>query len=252
MVISLFVPVIDFAINHFKKNNLDGLFIVTNTPGRSAYNRVERRMAPLSRVLSGVILPDDHFGTHLDSSSKTTDDDLEIQNCAEAGKVLASNWNDVEIDKYPAVACYICSPANDTAIESMPAEASQEWRAEHVRESQYCLQIVRCTDLNCCSPWRSSIHQLLPGRFRPNPVLEKHNNDGFVACNTESNATFLPLFVNLQLNSHVQKEAMGVSVIPPYDLHCPSVQPQIVKHCCSVCGLYHACEQRCESSKGAS
>jgi len=28
----------------FKKNNLDGLFIVTNAPGRSAYNRVERRI----------------------------------------------------------------------------------------------------------------------------------------------------------------------------------------------------------------
>jgi hypothetical protein len=122
----------------------------------------------------------------------------------------------------------------------MADEASPEWRAEHVHESQYCLQVVRCTNLNCCSPWRSSLHQLLPGRFLPNPVPAKHNNDGFVACNTESNATFLPLFVNLQLNSHVQKEEMGAFVIPPYDLHCPSVQPQLVKRCCSVCGIYHA------------
>ncbi len=33
---------------------------------------------------------------------------------------------------------------------------------------------------------------------------------------------------------------MGAFVIPPYDLHCPSVQPQLVKRCCSVCGIYHA------------
>lgn len=236
----MLVQVINFAIEHFKENNLDGLFIVTNAPGRSAYNRVERRMAPLSRELSGVVLPHDHFGSHLDSSGKTIDDDLEIHNFAEAGKVLASIWNDIEIDKYPVVARYICPPANDTEIESMTAEASQEWRAEHVRESQYCLQVVRCTDLSCCSPWRSSLHQLLPERFLPNPVPAKHNNEGLVECNTESNATFLPLFVNLQLNKHVQKEEVGAFVIPPYDLHCPSVQPQLVKRCCSVCGIYHA------------
>ena len=240
VVFSLFVQVIDFAIDNFKKNNLDGLFIVTNAPGRSAYNRVERRMAPLSRELSGVILPHDHFGSHLDNSGKTIDDDLEIQNFAEAGKVLASIWNDVEIDKYPVVAHYISPPASDTVIHSMPAEASQEWRATHVRESQYCLQVVRCTDITCCSPWRSSLHQLLPGRFLPNPVPAKQNSEGFVSCNTESNATFLPLFVNLQLNNHVQKDEMGAFVIPPYDLHCPSVQLQLVKRCCSVCGIYHA------------
>ena len=33
---------------------------------------------------------------------------------------------------------------------------------------------------------------------------------------------------------------MGAFVIPPYDLHCPSVQTPLVKRCCSVCGIYHA------------
>ena len=58
-------------------------------------------------------------------------------------------------------------------------------------------------------------------------------------CNTESHA-FLPLFVNLQLNSHIQREEMGAIVITPYDLHCPSVQPQLAKRCCSVCVIHHA------------
>ena len=31
----------------------------------AAYNYVERRMEPLSRDLSGVVLPHDHFGNHL-------------------------------------------------------------------------------------------------------------------------------------------------------------------------------------------
>lgn len=62
--------VIDMAIHHFLKHNLDALFIMTNAPGRSAFNRAERRMAPLSRELSGLILPHDHYGTHLDAQGK--------------------------------------------------------------------------------------------------------------------------------------------------------------------------------------
>lgn len=29
-------------------------------------------------------------------------------------------------------------------------------------------------------------------------------------------------------------------ILPPFDLHCPSVAPSISKRCCSVCGIYHA------------
>ncbi|KAL0818781.1 hypothetical protein ABMA28_008108 [Loxostege sticticalis] len=43
--------VISHAINNFVLHNLDAIFIFTNAPGRSAFNRVERRMAPLSREL---------------------------------------------------------------------------------------------------------------------------------------------------------------------------------------------------------
>lgn len=40
--------VIAHTIEHFKKYNLDAIFIVINSSGRRAFNRVERRMAPLS------------------------------------------------------------------------------------------------------------------------------------------------------------------------------------------------------------
>ena len=58
------------GIHHFLKNNLDALFIMTNAPGRSAFNRAERRMAPLSKELAGLLLPHDHHGNHLDSQGK--------------------------------------------------------------------------------------------------------------------------------------------------------------------------------------
>lgn len=61
--------------------------------GQSAYNAVERRMAPLSKTLSGVILPFDTFGTHLDSNNNTIDIDLEKRNFSAAGHALAEIWS---------------------------------------------------------------------------------------------------------------------------------------------------------------
>ena len=71
-------------------NNLDALFLISNAPGRSAFNRVGRRMAPLSRELAGVILPHDTFGSHLDSSGRTIDKELEKRNFEKAGSVLTT------------------------------------------------------------------------------------------------------------------------------------------------------------------
>ncbi|XP_065667542.1 uncharacterized protein LOC136087861 [Hydra vulgaris] len=65
--------VIEIGIRHFLKNNLDALFIMTNSPGSSAFNRAERQMAPLSKDLSGVILPHEHYGTHLGSQGNYID-----------------------------------------------------------------------------------------------------------------------------------------------------------------------------------
>ena len=69
----------------FLKNNLDALFVATNAPGHSAFNPIERRMAPLSRNLSGLILPHQYYGKHLDDNGKTIDKDLEKQNFQRAG-----------------------------------------------------------------------------------------------------------------------------------------------------------------------
>lgn len=63
--------VIKVAVHHFVKRDLDALFICTNAPGRSCYNRVERRMAPLSRDLCGLVLPHDQCGNHLNSQNET-------------------------------------------------------------------------------------------------------------------------------------------------------------------------------------
>ncbi len=82
------------------------MFIATKAPGRSAYNRVKRRMAPLSKRLSGVILPHEHYGSHLNNQEITIDDDLERHNFEHAGETLAEVWREMKIDEYDVSAEY--------------------------------------------------------------------------------------------------------------------------------------------------
>ena len=76
---------LDFAIQYFQKFNLDALLISAHTLGLSTYNQVERRVATLSKALSGVLLLHETFVTHLDSLRKTIDTNLEKHNFKAAG-----------------------------------------------------------------------------------------------------------------------------------------------------------------------
>ena len=62
---------ISCAVDYFNTYDLDTFFLVTNSPGRSAFNRVERRVAHLSKELSGVLLELEQFGAHLDDKGNT-------------------------------------------------------------------------------------------------------------------------------------------------------------------------------------
>lgn len=137
--------VIQVAVHHFLEHNLDAIFIATNAPGRSAFNRVERRMAPLSKELAGLIIPHDHFGSHLDSQLRTTDEELEKKNFRFAGETLAEVWGDLTIDGFPTTAEYIDPDCSEVDPESLEFR-DQNWFDVHVRTSQYCLQIVKCDD----------------------------------------------------------------------------------------------------------
>ena len=70
--------------------DLDALVIALHPEGFSAFNPVERRMAPLSRELIGVIFDHEHYGCHLNSAKQTIDQELEKRNFAFAGKALAA------------------------------------------------------------------------------------------------------------------------------------------------------------------
>ena len=56
---------------------MDAFFLATNAPGRSAFNRVERRMVKFSKELSGAVLPHDNFGYHQNAKGETINKELE-------------------------------------------------------------------------------------------------------------------------------------------------------------------------------
>ena len=152
--------VIKVAVHHFLNHNYDGLFIAANAPGRSAFNRVERKMAPLSNELAGLILPHDHYGSHLDERGVTIDTDLEKKNFQFAGNTLTEIWSHLTVDTFPTVAAYI-DPEESELLETVLLSKDQSWHDIHVRTSQYLTQIVKCMDGKCCSKSRSSYFSLI-------------------------------------------------------------------------------------------
>ena len=99
--------VIKVAVNHFLQYDFDAVFIATNAPGRSAFNRFEMKKAPLSKELTRLILPHGHYGSHLNDIGITIDTELEKKNFQFAGNPLAEIWSQLVVDNFPTVAEFI-------------------------------------------------------------------------------------------------------------------------------------------------
>ena len=104
------------AINKFKRYNLDAFYIIAQAPGQAAFNIVERRLAALSQDLTGLVLPHDYFGTHLNAYGGTIDVEMEKENFKRTGEVLAEVWSMDMIDRHPVVAEYIEPPESSNEM----------------------------------------------------------------------------------------------------------------------------------------
>ena len=160
------------AIDLFRLLELDVLLHGVNAAGLSAFNPVERRMAPLSHDLAGIILPHDHFGNHLDSSGKTINQELEEINFQKAAEIVSEVWEKTVIDGYP-VDCRAVPVGNSHE----PTEPDPVWVAKHCQQSRYCLQIVKCQDESCCLPFETSWLSIIPDRFIPFPAIYEYSNN---------------------------------------------------------------------------
>ncbi|KAL4719432.1 hypothetical protein ACJJTC_009058 [Scirpophaga incertulas] len=220
--------VIASAIKKFKELNLDAVFVATNAPGRSAFNRVERRMAPLSLPLSGLVLPHDTFGNHLDAKGKTTNSDLELKNFAQAGKILSEIWSSIIIDNEPVVAEYL-PPDNDDVGEMTDVLNDQHWCSIYVQEC------------------KSDIRKILPQGFFPPPYPLRSESSLIFPSPEDIKASdhFASLFVRQSLNMEVEAPFK----IVPYDFYCPSIQDALIERICSVCSKYFASKKAAQLHK---
>ena len=219
----------------FREHDLDGLFIFTHAPGLSAYNPVERRMAPLSKLTASVILPFDTFGSHLDSSNKTKDTELEEQNFEAAGKILAEVFDGNVIDGYDVSSVYVSERSEQNASNDL----TEEWKSVHVMQSQYICQIVKCNDLECCRPFRSNYDNFFPMHFIPPPIPIKACGEGL---KIEASGHFGSLFQALYFNSISSMKATC------FDQYCPSLTAKkdkkgvsvLERRMCRFCKKYHS------------
>ena len=85
-------------------------------------------MAPLSHDLSGLILPYDYYGTHLNSKCETIDTELEKKNFENAGETLAEVWSSTVVDSFPVVARYVAAyqiPETETTSPTMQRQIAK-------------------------------------------------------------------------------------------------------------------------------
>ena len=228
-----FPRTLDAAIQNFKELDFDVMLVSTLAGGMSAYNNVERRMAPLSKALAGVLLLHDTCGTHLNSSRKTVDVDLEKRNFKVAGEILAQIWSEISLDSFPIVSEYLESET----LEAMPID--EKWVAVHCRISQCFLQIVKCLDEACCGNMRTNWVGIFPDRFLPAPVpvRQTHGGPSVPRVNDVKLTDKFPgLWRRLAINELIP--ASKYSPLP-YDTYCPSVKVDVPRRTCNMCEVYY-------------
>ncbi|ESN96618.1 hypothetical protein HELRODRAFT_163706 [Helobdella robusta] len=162
---------IQSAIRQFKKYNLDAIFIAKNAPGRSAFNQVERRMAPLSRELSGVILPHDFYGSHLDINGKTIDEKLEILNFEHA--VPGSNM--LYRATEPIFQLFFSTFFASTFATSIHSIA----KSTSTVPTRVCIDCgLYCASLEMLKSHRKSIHnRIVNTKKKPKKIIKKRNEE---------------------------------------------------------------------------
>ena len=246
------------AVSLFKQMKFDALIHVVNAAGLSAFNPVERRMAPLSHDLAGLILPHDHYGTHLNSSGKTMDEELEEKNFLAAAEALSEVWSNTVIDSHK-VECETVPIGK----EFVPDDPNPSWIANHVQQARYCLQVVKCTNPNCCEPFSTNWLDVFPERFLPGPAIYEYTTRGIEAVKPseyfKDPKKFM--FSNLEKRLVVKKLptlAKEFEKKCPFDLYCPSMQEKLKNCVCRMCGSYWPSEAakkrhiKCHSLKESS
>ena len=246
---------VNMACNAFQTFNLDMLMEVTNAPGLSAYNRAERNMFPLSKALTGVVLPYETFGSHLDGQGKTVDSELEEKNFKAAGTVLAEIWNGIEVDKFKVTAKFIDEAARE---DTKKYKVSNVFKSKHVLETQYFTVILKCDDRACCKPMKTKVDIFFPNRRIPALIPFKFSQSGPVPLQLVKDVYKEDIAFHDVFGRMVFEEKLAPPAILekyenkiPFDVYFPSLQEKVMKRTCAICSKYHSSIKSLTSHKRA-
>ena len=200
-------------------------------------------MAPFSHDLTGIILPWDFFGSHLDAAGNTTDPELEVKNFFASQEIVSEVLSKTVINGFETD-CQAVKVGCTLETE----EPNHLWMAKHVLQTRYMLMIVKCSDTDCCKEFRTNWMSVFPSGFLPPPCIYKFGQSGIEAVEPSEylknvqNKKFK--FANLKerLLMKVSPKAADTYFRPPFDLYCPSMQPKLAKCICKTCGQFWPCE----------
>ena len=197
----------------------------------------------LSKELSGVVLPADTFGTHL-NDGRTVDEHLEEQNFEAAGDVLAEIWSKLVIDDHAVRSEYVkMKPTNDITQFTV----SSTYKSRHLIQTQYMTVALKCDDAACCTPAKTIIGKFFPDRRVPTLIPFKQTQSGPQALPVtpdvvKEELTFLDVFQRLAMESVLLPEDLKAKYNNrvPYDVYFPTLQKKVEQRVCKSCGKYFA------------
>lgn len=157
----------------------------------------------------------------MDAKAKTVDAELEKANFAFAGRTICEVWTGLTTDGYPVLSEYVEGEKSEVDASDLRV-VSPEWRLTHIRESQYCTHIMKCSDRSCCRVPRSSMFNLLPSGFLPPPVPVIQTGEGLKAPDevTDNNAHFTSVFMTQYLNESLLPRSLASYKRVPYAAYC--------------------------------
>ena len=93
--------------------------------------------------------------------------------------------NDRAIGGYDVDSRWVHPVAPENRIQ-IP-KLTEDWKVRHMLRSRYFVSYKKCSDVSCCSPYRSPLESRLPSGFLPAPRAYCHNEDGDLAlCDPSS------------------------------------------------------------------
>ena len=215
--------------------------MITNAPGLSAFNPVERKMFHLSKEMTGLILPAEKHGTHL-KNGKTVNIELEKKNFQYAGELLSEVWNELVIDGHPVHSEYKSElPKKST----LTYKVSTAFKQQHVLETQYFTCVLKCDNRDCCQDFETPVLSYFPHRRIPALIPIEMTTFGPQAVTMDKNLyKQLLRFPSLPNRVLLESSIVSESLLKkyngkiPYDIYFPTVQDKIDGRICSQCHNY--------------